>query len=166
MKTRFLPLRVVAVVALGVLAACGDLTGSNKIEGVYNLSHVAVTQGGTTTNRSAPAMLYEGTATLGGQTYTVRVEFLSGSITLMEQESRYTYVGTFRHSEANNRLRETTETVTETGTYTRTGRDITFTQNASSEIHIGAVGTLDNRTISVDVLAPRVNNVYTATFQR
>lgn len=170
MTTALLPRRLIAVMAAGLFAAaCGDgPAGSeqDRIEGTYNLSTVAVPQGGTTVNRGAPAILYEGPATGGGQTYNIRLEVLSATISLTDQGSKYTYNGTFRLTETNNRFPADTKTVTETGTYIYFEEDITFVESLNSEIHLGGSGTLQNGVLKVDFDDPLFEDAYLGTFRR
>jgi hypothetical protein len=170
MNIALLSRRLTAVMAVGLFAAaCGDgPSGSeqDKIEGTYKLSTVAVPQGGSTVNRSAPAILYEGPAIGNGQSYNIRLELLSASIVVTDQGSKYTYTGTFRLTETNNRFPTDTKTVTETGTYIYFEGDFTFVESLNSEIHIGGNGRLQNGALTVDIDDPLFEDTYTATFRR
>lgn len=170
MTTALLPRRLIAVMAVGLLAAaCGDgPSGSeqDRIEGTYSLSTIAVPQGGSTSNRATPAILYEGPATAGGQTYNIRLELLNASITLTDQGSKYTYNGTFRLTETNNRFPAENETVTETGTYLYIDGDITFVESLNSEIHLDGSGTLRNGVLTVGLDDPLFEDNYIGTFRR
>ncbi len=101
-------MRKLAVVSLVlVLAACGDSTGPEPIWGTYNLQTI---QGG----RTLPQVVWESGAD--------QLEFMAGHIRLNSDMTCITSE-TFRHTHDGV---VTTDTGTQTGTFTVSGSSLTF----------------------------------------
>ena len=114
--------RRATLVALCLLAACADAMGPGSDEaGVYHLE--------TVNGKTLPTPFFE-------------VELLSASASL-DEDGRYRHESTVRGADALGDL--VTQTTTESGTYTRTGNQLTFTST------VGEVTTAayNGRTLTV-----------------
>ena len=150
--------RGLLVLALALVAACGDSTGTDtSVGGEYTLvaSLVSSLDDGQTTRKTVPVVLYEGPATASnGAVFDIRFEVVSSRMTLVESGSTYQFTGTYRLSETRNRFPAETETFTASGTYARDGSTLTLSPSSSSEVGINSDAMLFNGKLSVDVTDP------------
>ncbi|HET6229043.1 MAG TPA: hypothetical protein VFE05_03125 [Longimicrobiaceae bacterium] len=156
------------LLAAAVIAGCSGDSGTNsKTEGgTYAAATVTIVENGVSRQASMPAVLYDGPATAGGQTYNVRYELLSATLTLTEQGTTYSFTGNYRLTEKDGKLPVDNEVTTEHGNYILIGQDISFVNALDSDIAIDASGTLRNGTLSVALYDPIFDELNTVTFKR
>lgn len=171
MRLSLRPARAVAlIVALAGLAACdSDSTGSgSNAGGTYNVVAGRIPVSETQTQRvTLPGVLYQGGATIGNVDYNIREELTGSSIILDGRDRSYSFVGTFRITEVNNRLAPETVTVEETGTYRVNGTSIVFAIDENSpDLSLDGDGTISDGVITVEVTDPFFDDDLQFEFRR
>ncbi|CAA9318176.1 MAG: hypothetical protein AVDCRST_MAG68-2781 [uncultured Gemmatimonadetes bacterium] len=158
MKLSSFSARGLLVLALTLVAACGDSTGTDtSVGGEYTLvaGIVSSLDNGQTTRKTVPVVLYEGQATAqSGAVFDIRFELLGSRMTLVESGSTYQFSGTYRITETRGRFPPDTETFTASGSYSLDGSTLTLTPSGSSEVDINPDATLFRGKLSMDVADP------------
>lgn len=161
--------RIAVLLALPLLAACDDgFTAPTRrdIAGTYALASIRVTEGGATTTKPVPLLLYQGPLTVNGTAFSIRYELLSGSIALSETGGTFSYSATYRITEVNGGFAPDTRTVTASGTYLFLNGQIGLTLNAGGDAEIAPGGTLVNGELALQTREPLFGSPGTYLFRR